>query len=85
MPGQELDQLVKPLKKPCVCCRGQIFSQILLKLGQNVCLIKILLKFLLFNVIPHNLEAQVTAGPSWPSCYALAVVIVAIRETACNF
>ena len=28
------------LKKPCVCSRGHIFSLIVMKLGQNVCLDK---------------------------------------------
>ena len=33
------------LEKPCVCSRGQIFSPIIMKLGQNVCLDKISHKF----------------------------------------
>ena len=38
------------LKKPCVSSRGHIFGPILMKLGQNVCL----MKSLLFNAISHN-------------------------------
>ena len=33
------------LEKPCVCFRGHIFSQIIVKLAQNVCLDEILDKF----------------------------------------
>ena len=33
------------LEKPCVGCRGHIFSQIIVKLGQNVCLDEILDEF----------------------------------------
>ena len=33
------------LEKPFVCSRGHIFSQIILKLGQNVCLDEILDEF----------------------------------------
>ena len=33
------------LEKPCVCCRGHIFSPIIMKLVQNVCLDKFLDKF----------------------------------------
>ena len=32
-------------EKPCVCSRGHIFSLIIMKLGQNVCLDKISHKF----------------------------------------
>ena len=32
---RSLDQI---LEKPCVRCRGHIFSPIIMKLGQNVCL-----------------------------------------------
>ena len=28
----------KILEKPCICSRGYIFSPIIMKLGQNVCL-----------------------------------------------
>ena len=34
--------LGQTLKKPCVRSRGHIFSPIIMKLGQNVCLDKIL-------------------------------------------
>ena len=33
------------LEKPCVRSRGHIFSQIIMKLGQNVCLDKIFDEF----------------------------------------
>ena len=33
------------LEKLCVCSRGNIFSAIIMKLGQNVCVDKILDKF----------------------------------------
>ena len=33
------------LEKPCVCSRGHIFSPIIMKLGQNVCLDEILDEF----------------------------------------
>ena len=33
------------LEKPCVCSRGQIFSMLTMKLGQNVCLDEISDKF----------------------------------------
>ena len=36
--GKKTWSLVQILEKPCVHCRGHIFSQILMKLGQNVCL-----------------------------------------------
>ena len=39
---RSVDQI---LEKPCVPSRGHIFSQIIVKLGQNVCLDKILDKF----------------------------------------
>ena len=29
------------LEQPCVCSRGHIFSQIIIELGQNICLVKI--------------------------------------------
>ena len=35
----------KILEKPCARCRGHIFSQIIVKLGQNVCLDDILDEF----------------------------------------
>ena len=37
--------LVQILEKPCVRSRGHIFSQIIVKLGQNVCLDEILDEF----------------------------------------
>ena len=33
------------LEKPCVCCRGRIFSLIIMELGQNVFINKILVVF----------------------------------------
>ena len=33
--------LVQILEKSCVCCRAHIFSPIIMKLGQDVCLGKI--------------------------------------------
>ena len=32
-------------EKPCVCCRGHIFSPIIMKLDQNICLDDIYYKF----------------------------------------
>ena len=40
---QKLVQILK--KKTCVCSRGHIFSQIILKISQNVCLDEIGDKF----------------------------------------
>ena len=42
MSDQKLGQI---LEKPCVCHVGQIFSVIIIKLGQNVCLDEISDKF----------------------------------------
>ena len=39
--GSKTRSLGQILEKPCVCCRGHIFSQILVKCGENVCLDKI--------------------------------------------
>ena len=39
--GSKTRSLGQILEKPCVCPRGHIFSPILMKLGQNVCLDKI--------------------------------------------
>ena len=39
---RSVDQI---LEKPCVRSRGHIFSQIIVKLGQNICLDKILDEF----------------------------------------
>ena len=36
--GRKVDHLLKILEKPCVCPRGYIFSLIIMKHGQNVCL-----------------------------------------------
>ena len=36
--GSKTRSLGQVLEKPCVCSRGHIFSQIIMKLGQNVCL-----------------------------------------------
>ena len=36
--GSKPRSLGQILEKPCPSCRGQIFSQIIMKLGQNVCL-----------------------------------------------
>ena len=43
--GSKTRSLVQILEKPCVCSRGHIFSPILMKLGQNVCLDEISDKF----------------------------------------
>ena len=40
--GSKARSLVQFLEKPCVCSRGHIFSAVLMKFGQNVCLSKIL-------------------------------------------
>ena len=42
MSGQKLGQMIE---KPCVRCRDHIFSPIIMKLGQNVCLGETLEKF----------------------------------------
>ena len=39
--GSKTRSLGQILEKSCVCSRGHIFSAILMKLGQNVCLSKI--------------------------------------------
>ena len=36
--GPKTRSLGQILEKPCVCCRGHIFSLIIMKLCQNVCL-----------------------------------------------
>ena len=36
--GSKTRSLGQILEKPCVCSRGHIFSPIIMKLGQNVCL-----------------------------------------------
>ena len=38
--GSKTRSLGQTLEKPCVCSRGHIFSPILIKLSQNVCLDK---------------------------------------------
>ena len=38
MLGQKTRSLGQNSEKPCVHSRGHIFSQIIMKLGQNVCL-----------------------------------------------
>ena len=38
------------LEEPCVCSRGQIFSLIIMKLGQNICLYEISDEFEMGNV-----------------------------------
>ena len=43
--GSKTRSLGQILEKPCVCSRGHIFSQILMKLSKNVCLDKISDKF----------------------------------------
>ena len=43
--GSKTRSLGQILEKPCVRSRGHILSQIMMKLGQNVCLDKILDKF----------------------------------------
>ena len=47
MSDQKLGQV---LEKPYVCSRGYIFSPIIMKLGQNVCLDKISDKFKMGHV-----------------------------------
>ena len=36
--GSKTRSLGQILEKPCVRCRGHIFSTIIMKLGQNICL-----------------------------------------------
>ena len=36
--GSKTRSLGQIIQKPCVCSRGHIFSPIIMKLGQNVCL-----------------------------------------------
>ena len=48
--GSKTRSLGQILEKPCVCCRGHIFSQIIMKLGQNVCLDEISDKFKIQNL-----------------------------------
>ena len=43
--GSKTRSLGQVLEKPCVRSRGHIFSQIIIKLGQNVCLDEISNKF----------------------------------------
>ena len=43
--GSKTSSLGQMLKKPCVCSIGHIFSPIIMKLGQNVCLDEILSDF----------------------------------------
>ena len=43
--GSKTRSLGQILEKPCVCSRGHIFSPIIMKLGQNLCLDEILAKF----------------------------------------
>ena len=43
--GSKTRSLVQVLGKPCVCSRGHIFSPIIMKLGQNVCIDNILDEF----------------------------------------
>ena len=43
--GLKTGSLGKKLEKPCVHCRSHIFSPIITKLGQNVCLDEIWDKF----------------------------------------
>ena len=43
--GSKTRSLGQILEKPCVRSRGHIFSPILMKLGQNVCLDKMLDEF----------------------------------------
>ena len=38
MSGQKIRSLGQMLEKPCVCSTGHIFSQMIMKLGQNICL-----------------------------------------------
>ena len=40
--GSKTRSLGQTLEKPCVCSMNQIFSMILMKLGQSVCLDEIL-------------------------------------------
>ena len=48
--GSKTRSLGQILEKPCVCSRGHIFSLIIMKLGQNVCLDEILYEFENSNV-----------------------------------
>ena len=43
--GSKTESQVQILDKPCVCSRGYIFSPIIMKLGQNVSIDKILVVF----------------------------------------
>ena len=43
--GSKTRSQVQILEKPCVCSRGHIFSPIIMKLGQNVFIDKILVVF----------------------------------------
>ena len=43
--GSETRSLGQILEKPCVHSRGHIFSPTFMKLGQNVCLVKMLDEF----------------------------------------
>ena len=43
--GSKTRSLGQILEKPCVRCKGHIFSTIIIKLGQNVCLDEISDKF----------------------------------------
>ena len=43
--GSKTRSQVQILEKPCVCSRGHIFSLIIMKLGQNVFIDKILVVF----------------------------------------
>ena len=43
--GSKTRSLGQMLDKPCVHCRGHIFSLIIMKLGHNVCLDEILDEF----------------------------------------
>ena len=60
---------VQILEKPCVCSRGHIFSLIIMKLGQNVFIDKILVMFKNVSFWVKNfvytLEATFSVGLSW--------------------
>ena len=43
--GSKTRSQVQILEKPCVCSRGHIFNPIIMKLGQNVFIDKILVMF----------------------------------------
>ena len=47
------------LEKPCVCCRGLIFGQIVLKLGQNVVFDEILEEFKIYSLVWLQISCRI--------------------------